>query len=590
MIHSRPFLKILCLLSASSFAQAFGDPISAARSSPATALERAYEKSAHDALVRYFAEKTFLVKAKVEMDPAPEPSNAQERMPRLPGIPYQPMSGEATAPSLDESIGAVGLDVLVDTSYTQRDRDFIQYLVVVAANLDTARGDLVRVGRAAFPRDDRSLHRAVAWKDPVREPAASKTDSVRPPSDSAASVPEQGMIRQVADRLLSQLPLIVVCLSVLAAIWILRRPAPAPAAKASDAPQPSREASQPAQDSASGKTSPVSSSGGSSQDLRSLRPFLVNSFIGDPRTCGQILRSWVEHDRAKGAHEAGVLIAGLNPRLLETVRETLGEDGAKLVEGQIAAKEDIPEEEFLGAAREFRREFQVATQRHGDRRQSDLFGFLEQLNEGQILHIIKDEAPGIAGFVLAQVPSAKAANILQGLDSPTRAKFLHAIGSITQIPMEIYKDIADRLSLRAMEVANMKFVAADGVESLLKLIESLPVDQQFPYIHSLSEVDLNLAKKLRARTVTLQEVPSLPEKLLASRLQSQDPQVLALVLPRYDSASRDRMFSMLPDRMRQLVQSSLEVRKTATPQDVEAACQAFLKSFRDEIRQNGRGA
>lgn len=589
MVHSHPFLKILCLLSASSFAQAFGDPISAARSSPATALERAYEKSAHDALVRYFAEKTFLVKAKVEMDPAPEPSSAQERMPRLPGIPYQPMAGEATAPPLEESIGAVGLDVLVDTSYTQRDRDFIQYLVVVAANLDTARGDLVRVGRAAFPRDDRSLHRAVAWKDPVGEPAASKTDSVQPPSDSAASVPEKGMIRQIAERLLSQLPLIVVCLSVLVAIWILRRPLVRQTAKTpADSPaQPPEPPASPAPQNRAGATS---GSGGSSPDLRSLRPFLVNSFIGDPRTCGQILRSWVEHDRTKGAHEAGVLIAGLNPRLLETVRETLGEDGAKLVEGQIAAKEDVPEEEFLGAAREFRREFQVATQRHGDRRQSDLFGFLEQLNEGQILHIIKDEAPGIAGFVLAQVPSAKAANILQGLDSPTRAKFLHAIGSITQIPMEIYKDIADRLSLRAMEVANMKFVAADGVESLLKLIESLPVDQQFPYIHSLSEVDLNLAKKLRARTVTLQEVPSLSEKLLASRLQSQDPQVLALVLPRYDSASRDRMFSMLPDRMRQLVQSSLEVRKTATPQDVEAACQAFLKSFRDEIRQNGRGA
>ncbi|MBK8801392.1 MAG: hypothetical protein IPN71_04920 [Fibrobacteres bacterium] len=589
MVQSHPFLTMLCVLSANTLAQVFAEPMTAIRNSPATALERAYEKSAHDALVRYFAEKTFLVKAKVEMDPGPEPSAVAERIPRLPGIPYQPRAGETNPPALEESIGAVGLDVLVDTSYTQRDRDFIQYLVVVAANLDTARGDLVRVGRAAFPRDDRSLHRAAQWKDPVPPVPPVKTDSVAVVSDTIAVVPERGILRQVAERLLSQLPLIVVCLSVLVGIWILRKPSPSPSARPTEVPSPRDPGKEP-QDGAPSRNVPAASSSTASQDLRSLRPFLVNSFIGDPRTCGQILKSWVEHDRAKGAHEAAVLVAGLNPRLLETVRETLGEDGAKLVEGQIAAREDVPEEEFLGAAREFRREFQVATQRHGDRRQSDLFGFLEQLNEGQILHIIKDEAPGIAGFVLAQVPSAKAANILQGLDSPTRAKFLHAIGSITQIPMEIYKDIADRLSLRAMEVANMKFVAADGVESLLKLIESLPVDQQFPYIHSLSEVDLNLAKKLRSRTVTLQEVPSLPEKLLASRLQSQDPQVLALVLPRYDTASRDRMFSLLPDRMRQLVQSSLELRKSATPQDMEAACQTFLKSFRDEIRKNGRAA
>jgi len=323
-------------------------------------------------------------------------------------------------------------------------------------------------------------------------------------------------------------------------------------------------------------------------DAAGLKPFLVNAFVGEPRACGQILRSWIEREPVKGLKDAGILLSGGSSKMLDMVREVVGHDWSTALETRLAAGEEVKDADFATVAREFKREFQNATVGRADSRDGDLFGFLEQLNEAQIMHILKDEPLGISGFALAQVSPAKAGSILQKLDPATRARLMYAIGNVTQIPRDVYKQVADRLSLKALDVANMRFVAADGVESLVHLIENLPVDQQFQYIHSLSEVDLNLAKKVRTRTVTFPELAALPDRFLSARLQAVDPETLSLALVKLDQEQRARFLSLLPERMRMLMQSAMENQRAATPGDVEAAQNRLLRSFREEIRRNGR--
>jgi len=483
----------------------------------------------------------------------------------------------------------------VDTAYTQRDRDFIQYLVALAANLDTARGDELHVGRAVFPRDDRAFRKALPPPEPVAKESDSGADTVR-------MTDPKSLREEFLERLIWILPLFVVCLFFLAALWLLRKPAlrrlPG-AVKArfrrgprGDDDDPPSQGPQDEEESPKSKAPrhapPPTTAMPLASDPSSLRPFLVNAFVGEPRICGQILRSWLDRDPSKGLKDAGLLFAGGSAKLLELVRESLGEQWARSLDAKLSSGEEIVEAEFVAAAGEFRREFRNATMHQADSRDGDLFGFLEQLNEAQIMHILKDEPLGISGFALAQVTPIKAGSILQKLDAPTRARLMYAIGNVTQVPRDVYKQVADRLSLKAMDVANMKFVAADGVESLVHLIENLPVDQQFQYIHSLSEVDLNLAKKVRKRTITFPELASLPDKFLSAGIQAVDPETLALVLPTLDQEQRARFLSLLPERMRLLLQSAMETQKSVAPSDIEAAQNRLLRSFREEIRRNGR--
>ena len=310
--------------------------------------------------------------------------------------------------------------------------------------------------------------------------------------------------------------------------------------------------------------------------------------MGNPRLSGQVLKHWIQKDPAKGSKLAGALLAGLDPNLLDMVRDTLGEEVSRAVQTSATSDERATPEEFATVAQSFLKDFRKALLKQGDGREPDLFGFLEQLNEAQIAHVLKGESAGVAGFALAQISPDKANGLLQKLDAGTRAKLLVGMGNVTQIPRDVYKEMADRLSLKALDVANMKFVAADGVDTILKLIDSLPLDEQFAYIHSISEVDIHLARRLRERTITFSELASLPDRFLAPRLQSLDPETLTLALLRADGPLRAKLLSLLPERQQQMMASSMESRRQADRADLDAAARRLLKAVRDEIRRQGR--
>ncbi|MEN9354996.1 MAG: hypothetical protein RL318_2321 [Fibrobacterota bacterium] len=614
-----PFLLLFLALAAMAFGRPAQLPSPAdASNNPQRQLERSYELVAKQALLRYYSENTFLVRAKVELfeeeDDGFVDNQTAHPMPALPGLPVQPSNRGGSGPaSVMDRLAAVSYDILVDTSYNIRDRDFIVYLVGLAATLDTARGDLVAVERVVFPRSDKSLA------------SPRKFDNFAPLGGMAGAqlvpaIPDTGMKNAMAfgaapvekskdpmERIYDLLPLLIVCIFVLLCVWLLSRAIASPTALRERMPFLRGKGSKGDEEDASAGATPAPTTtialsptttvpaaaptqeANAANDAQSIRPYLLNSFVGEPRICGLILKSWLKRDSIKGWRDVGTLVAGLHPRLLQIVQDSLGKENARALEIQLASREDHSPEEFLIVAKEFRREFQTASSTVAtDGRDADLFGFLEQLNEGQIMHILRDESMGIVGFALAQLSSEKAGSILQKLDGSNRAKLLVSMGNITQIPHDVYKEIADRLSLKALEVANMKFVSADGVESIVALIDNLPVTQQFEYIHSISEMDLNLARKIRERTITLPELGGLPDAYLADKLQAMDGETLSLAFLRMDAQLCTKLMAQLPDRMQMMVQSGMESRAQATALEVEAAQRKILQVIREDFRKNGR--
>lgn len=594
------------LLTAFLVSVAFGRNPSA---DPVRALNRSYENLAHEALSRYFDDGTFLVRAQVELleeTPSQGPDERGEFGPtvQLPGLPYYGGRLDPVAPA-ENRISSVQIEILVDTTYTARDRNFIEYLVTLGADLDTSRGDLVMVQRTFFPRDNRAMgpHRKQkeeGWADPSAAPPPSREDTTREAVETPPA--ERDLAADILDRLLALLPLLVVCFTALACAWLLgrailsgksegasgmtsridawrRRRADTSAPRPAVVLPPERPAPP-----AAGAGAPAAAPA----PLRHQRSELLECFVGNPRISGQVLKHWIQKDPAKGAKLAGALLAGLDPNLLDMVRDTLGDEVSRVVQTSATGDDKATPEEFATVAQSFLKDFRKALLKQGDGREPDLFGFLEQLNEAQIAHVLKGESAGVAGFALAQISPDKANGLLQKLDVGTRAKLLVGMGNVTQIPRDVYKEMADRLSLKALDVANMKFVAADGVDTILKLIDSLPLDEQFAYIHSISEVDIHLARRLRERTITFSELGGLPDRFLAPRLQSLDPETLTLALLRADGPLRTKLLSLLPERQQQMMASSMESRRQADRADLDAAARRLLKAVRDEIRRQGR--
>ena len=324
-------------------------------------------------------------------------------------------------------------------------------------------------------------------------------------------------------------------------------------------------------------------------ELGVFRPFLLNCFVGSPKHCGQIIKSWIQRDGDKGMRDSAAMVGSLDARLMGVLAPELGRDLTQKLEVHLNSGEAPPAEELLTVYKEFKREFQnLSNGSANEDHYKDLFGFLHSMNEQQIMHILRDESLGIVGLVLAQLPGETAGGILQKTDPDNRAKLLIAMGNIDHIPLNVYKEIADRLSLKALEVGNMRYVAADGVDSILELIDSLPLNMQFNYIHSISEMDLGLGEKLRNRYVTLPELVGLPDKFLSTVLQGLDQETIILALLHADEAIRAKVLSLLPERMQMMVSGGMDGSLEATPKESETAQRKLLHRIRDEIRHSGR--
>ncbi|MDB5102773.1 MAG: FliG-like protein [Fibrobacteres bacterium] len=576
-------------------------------------LAQYYENIAARTLSRYYEESTYLVKAKIEMEPPPEielggddPSSLPGEAPQqLPGLPFLPESMQPAAPAPPSAeagkqnpggIQSVTLDILVDTGYSEKDVDFIRNLLVMATRIDELRGDRVSVHEGVFPRDNRAL---TSYRKPVEPPpmpapqgqarndSASKKEDPKDKDKDASANP----FSSYTDHLPSLIPLLLICLLILACVWMVSRAIIGSSANRNQDrnPQPPAPAPEPPKAVAA---APRQENGkGQPGELGAFRPFLLNCFVGSPKHCGQIIKSWIQREPDKGLRDSGAMIASLDVRLMAVVAPELGRELSQKLEGYVNIGEAMPPEELLTVYKEFKREYQNLANGHMDDDQyKDLFGFLLQMNEQQIMHILRDESLGIVGLVLAQLPGEMSSGILQKTDPDNRAKLLIGMGNIDHIPLNVYKEIADRLSLKALEVGNMRFVAADGVDSILELIDSLPLNLQFQYIHSISEMDLGLGEKLRNRYVTLPELAGLPDKFLANVLQGLDQETLILALLHVEDAIRAKILSLLPERMQMMVSGGLEGSRDATPKDSEVAQRRLLHRIRDEIRHSGRPA
>ena len=175
-------LKIPTLFLTLGCALASAQPAAVAGRTPqeqAANLSRYYENLASRTLARYYEEATFLVKAKVDIEPPPEielgagDENAPDAPQALPGLPFLPDNAQPDkpAPAKEQKQGggiqAVTLDILVDTGYSEKDAEFIRNLLAMTERLDETRGDRVSVHEGVFPRDNRAL---TSYRKPVEPP------------------------------------------------------------------------------------------------------------------------------------------------------------------------------------------------------------------------------------------------------------------------------------------------------------------------------------------------------------------------------------------------------------------------------------
>lgn len=602
-------LTWLIVIFAVSFVQAQtlpGQSVSADVQEEAAKYEQYYEVVLDNSLSDYYKAGTFIVDVKATLERVLvakdyEVIEAEDpvRIENLPGLPFVPPNLRGASETGRDSLRASGFDtrfrltrlnikILVDTSYSDEDLEFVEEAATLIANADRFRGDVVTVEKKVFPRNARAIDQNAAKNDPSGNDDAVERIGTQPNTPAEA---EKNTFLGIDWNDPKQLMYVIVGLAVLFLIALLYALLKKPSKSEDNIPPfaPGMEALVANQGAlATTNNEPSGPDAKTMAQYDEDKTYLTNTCISTPKVVADMVKQWIASDEEQGVIRAVRGFASVDEKLLTVLEGHLGANTFENLKFGLANTDPIPLDEKIEEARAFRRSIQqIKSSTDSPDSGSNLFDFVYQLTDQQLLHLMKEESNEMVAILLAQIAGERAGIILQKMDDQRRISILLKMGKINNIPISVYKKVASHFSNKALSVSDMKYVAADGIDSILSTIETMPLADQDNYVRSIAEQDLELAKKIRKFFIGFDDLPKVKDDFVQSATEEILTETVILALRTAPAAVREKILKVRPKREQQLILSELDNPTEASKKDIEDAQKAVLYAVRRKMKSEG---
>ena len=320
----------------------------------------------------------------------------------------------------------------------------------------------------------------------------------------------------------------------------------------------------------------------------SLRFFVVDRVLRDLTQVTSLLKAWIGEDIQAGLKKIAMFVRAVDDNLLYALEKSFDEKNFQLLSWTMQNLEEIDLKEKVEILEKFKKDWQLLSASLAiEDKESNMFSFLQELTDQQILSLFRTEPPAVKAMVLAQLLPEKSKELLSKIKEVERTKILINMNKLDVIPFGIYKQVSERLSSKALIVQDMKYISSDGIETILNILEHVPIAEQKNYILTIAQTDLALAENILKFYVPFEDVLSINSAILMKVMQSLDRETIVNAMAGAPIEFIQAMVGFLPARMREMVISELQTgmeRKTA---DVENARKVILKGIRKELKLIG---
>ncbi|MEX0845462.1 MAG: FliG C-terminal domain-containing protein [Balneolaceae bacterium] len=582
------------LWSVNTLAQAPGNQTASTdEQEEAAKYERYYEVVLDRSLREYYAKGSFIVDVKATVNRVmvargydvvePPPTLEIENLPGLPVIPPNLLNTEKGQDSIKVSgfdsryrLSGLNVKILVDTSYTPEDVAFIEEAAAMITNADLMRGDVIEVSQKVFPGIERPK--------PVQE-------SVEDEPEVISAEPEPNMFLGVDWNNPKQLMYVIAGLGAFLLALLLFLAFRKPKEKESESPfnypphlmpqAGKEEEKEPVED----EVREVSSD--KQQQFERDKMYITNASVSSPKMVADLITEWIESDEEEGIVRAVRSIYSVDHKLMDVFENHLKDEHYNSIQFGLSNIDSIPIKEKAEEVEKFKKSIQgIKKDRNKEDTESNLFEFLDQLSNQQLMHLVNGESDEMTAILLAQVAGERSSYVLQKMKEQKRISVVLKMGKINNIPISIYKKVAAHFSSKALSVSDMKFVAADGVDSILTTIDNLPVNEQEEFVSSIAKQDLELAKKIRKYFVAFEDLPKLDDEVLQASLENLQTDQIIPALYKASDAVQQKVLGVRPKREQQLIIAELGNIKDLNPTEVEQARKVLLREIRQHLKSS----
>lgn len=319
-------------------------------------------------------------------------------------------------------------------------------------------------------------------------------------------------------------------------------------------------------------------------------PPVTEYLIGAPGASAKVFQSWINDLNTKGIEKTAVLLKHISPELIEMYKPHLSHENCVKIRSMMnKINRPIPQNIIAEIHRKFDHDFKLLTLKSStSKNEEELFSFIFQLTDDQLIHLMKDVEPGFAAIIIAQLQPERGAALLKKFEKDVQKEIFLALSKIEKIPLKMYRAVARRLANKAQKVANMKYVTADVVDATVNLLDQFDENAQRDILNHLKCNDLKFAGRVHKKFIKFSDVIQLPNPELREIFRTADREVIAASIVDLNDTDIERIISALPVKMGEMVRSSLNMKKFAPESEIEEAKRRLVRTARNRSTKGNR--
>jgi len=216
------------------------------------------------------------------------------------------------------------------------------------------------------------------------------------------------------------------------------------------------------------------------------------------------------------------------------------------------------------------------------------FEFMINLTDEQITYLIGSETPVIMALAITQLPVERQVNVLQNLDPTVQPRVMTEMGHLKEIPLEGVVTIANNLKDKAAFIPRVSEFKRGGGEDLAGILSKMRPKDEKRFMEHLEKEAPELVEQIKRYYFTFDDLPKLPQNLLAEVLKSVEASEVAYALKGQSEEVRQLFIGSLPQRTQIILEDEIKLLEGPQPRrKVEAAQKKILEKVR-ELEKEGR--
>ncbi len=455
----------------------------------------------------------------------------------------------------------LAVKVILDEHVAPEQELFIRQLVIEKADLNFIRGDELKMLRSDFPGAAvLNMKTEESKEEPVADEAPKQAEEL-PPAPPIQEVEEPKPDWQQWLEKYWPYALAGGLLFLLLLVWFLTR-------NRSTGQDPKDEPKPMVESETSRKLDELLSKMSQKQDtisdnrLQVIREEIVSLAVTDYPLVSQQLKDWLnsgtEDDQARLAGLLNLMEQGYFASLFKSLMdpETMV---ALVAKAQEQAAELSPNEQLLLAEAVYQTLLQRRyKEQHNMTQEARPFAFLERLNDDQVLYLLTEENLKVKALVLSQLSSDRAATLLRRFGESERSRIATEISRFDELPISAFRDVANRLARRAVNVPSFANVAMDGVDLLIDMLDHMSTADETKLLSGLRKDNPQLFYQIKQVYISFNDIARIPKLGIKNLIREVEREQLALALYDMSDAFKEAIFAVMLERPRAMLESTIK--------------------------------